>query len=493
MAAKGRPRLERVPTHVPGLDTVLCGGLLRGGIYVVRGAPGSGKTILGNQISFANARGGGTSAYVTLLAESHARLMLHLESIDFYDHALVGEGVRYLSAYGVLMKNGLRGVLDFIRSELPPKRRSRAGRPRAEPANIIVIDGFLVIGEFSSSVAELKKFIQDLQLYADLVGATVLLLAGPAVDESRPEYTMVDGIIELREHVHDLRAYRELRVRKLRGVPHLRGGHVFDISNQGISVYPRVEALYGTPAGEDRCSDETVSSGVPHLDRMLGGGLKCGTTTLLLGPSGSGKTTLGLHYLAAAPKGSRSVLFGFYETPNRLLQKARMLNLSLDSRIKRGELELVWQPSTEQNVDALVQRLLLAVDRMSATRLFIDGLDGFQRATIHPERVHHVFTAIANELRIRGVTTLYSFEVPKFIGPSVDSPVTGVSALAENLIYLRFVELRSHLYRLLSVLKVRDSGYDSSLREFHITSDGIRLEKTFESAEAILTGTAITR
>jgi circadian clock protein KaiC len=494
MPAKGRPRLERVATHVPGLDTVLCGGLLRGGIYVVRGAPGSGKTILGNQISFANAREGGSSAIITLLAESHARLMLHLESIDFYDPALVGDGVRYLSAYGALMKSGLRGVLDFIRMELPPKRRrAKARGTSGGPANLIVIDGFLVISDYSSSVAELKKFIQDLQLYADMVGATVLLLAGPVVDESRPEYTMVDGIIELREHMHDLRAYREVRVRKLRGVPHLRGGHIFDISHRGITVYPRIEALYGTPSGEDRCGDTTVSSGIAALDRMVGGGLKCGTTTLVLGPSGAGKTTLGLHYLAATPKGSRSVLFGFYETPNRLLEKARKLNLSLDSRIKRGELEIVWQPSTEQNVDALAQRLLQVIHGTSATRLFIDGLDGFQRATIHPERVHHVFTAIANELRIRGVTTLFSFEVPKFIDPSLDTPVTGISALAENLIYLRFVEMRSHLFRLLSVLKVRDSGYDSSLREFHITSDGIRLEKTFESAEAILTGTAITR
>jgi len=491
MPAKGRSRLERVATHVPGLDTLLCGGLLRGGIYVVRGAPGSGKTILGNQISFANARRGGSSAIVTLLAESHARLMLHLESIDFYDPALVGEGVRYLSAYGVLMKSGLRGVLDFIRTELPPKRRPKARSASGGPANIIVIDGFLVISEFASSVAELKKFIQDLQLYADLVGATVLLLAGPAVDESRPEYTMVDGIIELREHVHDLRAYRELRVRKLRGVAHLQGGHIFDISHRGITVYPRVEALYGSPSGEDSCGDTTVSSGITQLDRLLGGGLKSGTTTLVLGPSGAGKTTLGLHYLAATPRNSRAVLFGFYETPNRLLEKARKLNLSLDSRIKRGELEIVWQPSTEQNVDALAQRLLDAVDRISASRLFVDGLDGFQRATIHPERVHHVFTAIANQLRVRGVTTLFSFEVPKFIGPSLDTPVTGISALAENLIYLRFVELRSHLYRLLSVLKVRDHSYDASLREFHITDHGIRLEKTFESAEAILTGTAV--
>jgi circadian clock protein KaiC len=482
-----------VATHVPGLDTVLCGGLLRGGIYVVRGAPGSGKTILGNQICFANAQRGGSAAYVTLLAESHARMMLHLESLDFFDADQVGGAIRYLSAYGALQKSGLRGVLDFIRAELPHRRPGGGRGAGSERSNILVIDGFLAISESTSSVSELKKFIQDLQLYADMAGATVFLLAGPAIDEARPEYTMVDGIIELREHVHDLRAYREIRIRKLRGVQHLRGGHIFDINSSGIRVYPRVEALYGAPSLEDACDEGVVSTGIAQLDAMLEGGFKCGSTTLLLGPSGAGKTTLGLHYLAATPKKAHAVHFGFYETPARLLEKSRRLNLDLAKRIDKGELAVLWQPSTEQNVDALAERLLDAVERTSATRVFIDGLDGFQRATIHPERVHHVFTAVANELRIRGVTTVYTYEVPKFIGPGLDTPVTGVSALAENLIYLRFVELRSHLYRLLSILKVRDSSYDSSLREFHITDDGIRLEKTFDSAEAILTGSAVAR
>lgn len=491
MAGKSRARGARVRTHIPGLDTVLGGGLLRGGIYVVRGAPGSGKTILGNQMCFAHAQRGGRAAYVTLLAESHARMMLHLESLDFFDADLVGEGVRYLSAYGALMKSGLRGVLDFLRAELqskPARKEPREGREM-----IIVIDGFLTLSDASGSVPELKKFIQELQLHADLMGATVLLLAGPAADESRPEYTMVDGILELREQLHELRAFRELRVRKLRGVAHLHGGHFFEIGATGITVHPRVEALYASPSVDDRCSRDAISSGVEQLDSMLNGGFPCGTTTLVLGPSGAGKTTLGLHYLAATPKGAKAVLFGFYETPARLLLKAEQLNLSLGPRVESGDIEIVWQPSTEQNVDALAARLLAAVERTNAQRVFIDGLDGFQRATIHPERVHHIFTAIANELRVRGVTTLYTFEVPKFLGPSVDAPITGVSALAENLVYLRFVELRSHLYRLMSILKVRDSSYDTSLREFHITNHGIRLERTVESAEAILAGSPLSR
>lgn len=492
MAKIVRGRRARLPTGVPGLDSVLGGGALRGGIYVVRGAPGSGKTILGNQICFANARRGGRSAYITLLAESHARMMIHLESLDFFDPELVDGAVSYVSGYGALVNSGLRGVLDFVRGAVRPPQASRKKKSSDEGV-VVVIDGFLAVTESLDSVSELKKFLHELQLYADLVNATVFLLAGPATSEARPEYTMVDGIIEMREQAHGQRAYRELQVRKLRGVGHLHGGHVFTISNSGIEVFPRIEALYEKPSQEDGFDGERTATGIEELDVMLGGGVRSGTTTLLLGPSGSGKTTFGLHYLASTPKDEKAVHFGFYETPARLLAKAASLGLALKQRVARGEIELVWQPSTEQSVDALAHRLLDAVDRTKATRVFIDGIDGFQRATIHQERIHSIFSALANELRVRGVTTLYTFEVPKFIGPGIDSPITGVSAIAENLIYLRFVELHSALYRLISILKVRDSQYDTSLREFHITHRGIRLERTFDSAEAILTGTAIRR
>jgi circadian clock protein KaiC len=491
MTTQRQRRQRHVPTYVPGLDDVLGGGLLRGGLYVVRGAPGSGKTILGNQICFAHAQRGGRTAYATLLAESHARMMLHLETLDFFDEELADDRVRYLSAYGALMKHGLRGVLDFIQTALQERPKGRKKKAAAGEA-ILVIDGFVVISDQSASITELKKFMQELQLYADLIGATVLLLAGPAVDESRPEYTMVDGIIELAESTHGLRTQRELRVRKLRGGPHLRGGHLFTITDAGVTVFPRAESIFGTPLHGDKGGKHKVTTGIEQLDQMLGGGLGSGTTTLVLGPSGSGKTTLAMHYLAAAPKTEKTVYFGFYETPERLLSKASSLNLALDRRVRRGELLIVWQPSTEQNVDALVHRLFHSVEKMGATRLVIDGLDGFQRATLHPIRVHHIFTAIANELRVRNVTTLYTYEVSNILGNS-QMPITGVSALAENLLYLRFAELRSSIYRLLSILKVRDSAYDTSLREFHITSHGIRLQTSYASAEALLAGTPIER
>jgi circadian clock protein KaiC len=85
----GRPLLKRIPTGVPGLDTVLRGGFLRGGIFIVQGSPGAGKTILGNQICFHHVGKGGRALYVTLLAENHARMLLHIGQLGFFEEAVI--------------------------------------------------------------------------------------------------------------------------------------------------------------------------------------------------------------------------------------------------------------------------------------------------------------------------------------------------------------------------------------------------------------------
>jgi circadian clock protein KaiC len=58
----------------------------------------------------------------------------------------------------------------------------------------------------------------------------------------------------------------------------------------------------------------------------------------------------------------------------------------------------------------------------------------------------------------------------------------------ETVLLLRYVELRSQIYRLLSIMKMRESRYDTSLREFRIEPEGLDLAESFESAEVILSG-----
>ncbi len=475
----GTPPLERTGSGIAGLDAIMHGGFFKGGVYIISGAPGAGKTVLGNHICFSHARNGGRVLYVTLLAESHARMLQHIAGFAFYDGEAVSRSLTYVSGFGILQEGGLRGLLDLLRREMTSHR-----------ATLLVLDGFAVAAAATPSEQDLKKFIHELQTFTAMQDCLTLLLTNGFRGDYHAEQTMVDGLISLHRQSYGNRVVRELEVLKFRGSDFLVGRHSFRIGQEGITIFPRLEALLPHAPTDDRYRAHCLAVGIEELDDMLGGGLPSGTTTMLLGPSGSGKTTLGLHFLCEASPAEPALLFGFYETPVRLQKKAERLGLSLSRPLEDGTLECLWYQPTEQLLDDLGAQLLEAVRRRGVRRLFIDGLDGFKQAAPNPDRLIHFLTALTNELGALGVTTICSAETKVLVGPEVVTPVHGLSVLADNLILLRFVELRAQLYRLLSILKVRDNAFDAALREFRLTSDGIKLADTFRSAEDILSGTA---
>src|ERR1700736_1384980 len=179
---------------------------------------------------------------------------------------------------------------------------------------------------------------------------------------------MVDGLIELHDVLFGTQAERELEVRKLRGTDALRGRHSFRITDAGIVVYPRIEALLARPSAADQWPDERCVTGVNQLDAMLGGGIPRSTATLVLGASGSGKTSLGLHFLSGSSAQAPGLFFGFYETPLRLRVKAAGIGIKLDGLIEQGHLEILWHPPTEDILDAVRNRLVWAVRRAEGNR-----------------------------------------------------------------------------------------------------------------------------
>jgi circadian clock protein KaiC len=282
-----------------------------------------------------------------------------------------------------------------------------------------------------------------------------------------------------------------LQIIKFRGSGFLRGRHAFKITGDGIIVHPRIEALLARPSRDDPGSPGRVRSGLEQLDAMLGGGLPAASTTMVMGPSGTGKTTLGLQFLARSSATEPGLMLGFYETPTRIDAKIAAVCQPLRDLIDIGAVEMQWQPPTDDLLDAYGERLLRAVHRRKVQRLFIDGLGAFQEASgSEPGRIGKFLTALMNELRVLGVTTLYTLEVPDIMGPTIRTPIGDLSSLGENLILLRFVELRSRLYRLISVLKVRDSQFDPSLHEYVTSGQGLVIEAAPDSAERIMTGYA---
>jgi circadian clock protein KaiC len=201
---------------------------------------------------------------------------------------------------------------------------------------------------------------------------------------------MVDGVLHLTDELSELRPLRHIRVLKLRGSAPIRGLHSVRITNHGFEVRPRIETLF--PQGdvhEERVANGAkLAFGVGELDEMLHGGLRTGSITMVLGSSGSGKTLLGMQFLSEGLKrGERGVYFGFYEHPEAILVKCQRGIGGLKEGVQRGTVQFVWHRPIEGVIDELGESLIETVRTFGAQRVFIDGMEGFERAVDFPERL----------------------------------------------------------------------------------------------------------
>lgn len=476
------PVLDRFPTGIEGLDIITRGGLLASGVYIIQGVPGSGKTILANEICYRHIAAGGRAVYVTLLAESHSRMLQHLRPMAFFDESVIPERLFYVSAFRTLEDEGLKGLMALLRREI-----------RAQKVSLLVLDGLVAAEESAPTPRDFKKFIHELQSHAVANGCTVLLLTSGAGEMVSAEHTMVDGLIELSDEQHDFRNQRALQVRKFRGSASLRGKHSFRITPQGIRLFPRIEAWLDHPSIPDKGSGPRISCGSPGIDEMLHGGLCASSVTAVVGPTGAGKTLFALQFLARSSKQEPGLMFSFYETLPRLIDKSRAVGHDIAPAIDRGHLQVLWHSQGEHLLDELGHQVLQLVSSRGIRRLAIDGMGGILESVASRERITRFMACLMNELRARGVATLLTVESAEIVGPAVRMPVGGMSAIVENLIFLRFVERNASLSRLISISKMRNSSYDEHVRELFITDHGITVGEPLYGLDGVITGVPRTR
>jgi circadian clock protein KaiC len=483
--APARP-LRTLATGIPGLDTVLGGGLIRGATYVVLGETGAGKTVLANHLAFNHASAAGRALYVTVLGAEHAHMLSFMQSFRFYQPDVIGHQLTYLSGYGSLEDGGLDGLHAMLQQAM------RAGKYQ-----LLILDTLGVIESFGESERVRQLFIRRMQTLAAVLGFTLVLLRLKEREQPYGEIAVADGVIELRQLRHGQQVARELEVAKFRGAPALTGRHLFTIMERGVEVWPRTESLYARPSAIPPFSAARRPFGIPRLDEMLDGGLLSGSITLLLGSPGTGKTPFGLAFLShGAASGEPGLHFGFYEMPPRLLGKSDQLGLEFGRYVEDGSIELIWQPPVEQNLDALACHLLQAIDRREVSRLFLDGIDGFLQAALFQDRFESFLITLCNELRARNVTCLFSAESRHLVAGHVELPFGSVSATLDNILLLRHAENGYQFRRLLSIMKARGILYDPAVQEFTLTASGISLAEALSesgSAAGESSGQAISR
>jgi circadian clock protein KaiC len=453
--------IEKISTGVEGLDRLTGGGFLRGSAYIIQGPPGAGKTILANQFCYAHIRAGGRALYMSLLAESSARMLNYVSQMSFFDGSALPGRMEYISAYGVLEREGLPGLLKLVQHEL-----------KRHEASAMVLDGTFV-AQSGASEQEFRTFIHTLQGIAGMANAVLVMLTHQAREASSPEHTMVDGWIEMSNELVGYRAMQAIQVRKHRGAPILGGKHWLRISTNGIEVFPRIEScLSDVPLPQSE--PVSISTGLPALDRVLGGGIPAQSATLVFGPAGSGKTTLGVYFVAQATVEAPALMLSFYESPARLRARARQLGFNLDRLADQNVLRLLWLPPSELIVDEVVHGVVQHAKAIGARRVFIDGVVALRDSLVFRERLPYLINALSLQLRDIGATVMYTQESAEL---EIDCamPSDALSAMVDNVLVLN-ISRRHHIsQRYISVVKMRDRHFESRTQPFYIGEQGLVL------------------
>jgi len=417
--------MKRFPTAVPGLDEILHGGLFEGGVYILEGPPGVGKTTLANQIAFGHAGKGGKSLYVTMLAESHSRMLQHMLGQSFCKTEAVNSSIFYLSAYRELEQDGLKSVVQLLRGEIAKHK-----------VDLLVVDGLVVENRAVHSEESVRQFVHELQSLASAMGCTCLLLTSGNSRPLNAEQTMVDGIFEFEDYVYQWRAERRIQVRKFRGSAVERGKHTFCITDDGLHFFPRLEGL-PLPKTPVHAEGPAVSTGVIGLDDALPhGGLVRGSSTMVIGDSGAGKTLLALAFASRASLEARGLLLACSESQAELVRAGQAFGLPLSEALDSGALEMHARGQEDEALDEIGHRLLRLLAEQESQRLVVDGLAGLADTVAFPERGYRFMGRLLRELKHRGITSMFTVD-PQAIAVATGKPLAdGLFGWFDNVLEL---------------------------------------------------------
>lgn len=461
---EGRDPLELMSTGIAGLDLVLNGGLERGSVVVLAGSPGTGKTILAQQICFAKASATHRAVYYTTVSEPHTKLVRHLEPFAFFDGEALGTSVEYIHLGSFLVPRG-EGGLEPLVSEIVRKTLEE------EPATVVV-----------DSSKMLRDFADERQLRSALYNLTsrvahtdtVLLLVGEYTPEELSggiEFSLADGIIYLEFQPREPVDRRSLRVIKARGSSQRPGRHTFQITSAGIGVFPRIETLIPEAI---EATPGRIATGIPGLDPLMNGGPQATDATLVTGPSGIGKTIFGLRWTASAlEQGQRCLYVTFQDTPKQLTNMADSFGWDIEAAQASGRLAISYVPMGDLDLDVLASAIRSELASHSVSRVVIDSLAELVFAARESERFPAFMRSLVGLIRASGSSSLVTSETAAR-GVTTQS-LDGLMFLFDNVIDLRYIEVESGVGRALNVAKMRNSGHETTLTSFTIADHGVTI------------------
>lgn len=469
-------------TGVPGLDSVLRGGIPRRHIYLLQGDPGVGKTTLALQFLIEGVRQGEKTLYVTL-SETEQELT---DVAASHGWTLDGIAIHQLASPEEMLdlqnQNTLFHPAEVELHETISKVMQLVDK--VQPTRV-VLDSLselrLLAGD---SLRYRRQILAFKQAFVGRRSTVFFLDDGTGEDSDNQLASIAHGVIELTRDTPEYGTVRRrLEIVKLRGVDFMTGRHDFAMLKSGVTVYPRlVAAEY-----KREFSRNNLSSGSPALDGMLGGGLVTGTSTLLLGPPGSGKSSVAMQYLGAAlKKGIRVAHFTFDENLATVFARAKEMGVDLAQAVDTGNAVVRQVDPAEMSPGEFACLVKQTVEKEKVGVVVVDSLNGYLMAMPNERflviHMHELLTYLAQQ----GVTTMLVVAQHGLVG-SMQAPVD-VTYLADSVVLFRFFEAAGKVRKSIAILKKRVGAHEDSIREFQVNGSGIVVGKALTAFHGVLTG-----
>lgn len=481
--------IRNLPTGVPGLDTVLGGGVPEYSFNLLTGTPGAGKTTLAQQIVFANATAERPALYFTVLGEPTIKMLRYQRQFRFFRPELIESAVRFVNLSDEAVQGNLANALDRIVREVE----------QAEPG-IVVVDSFRTLAQ-SSLVRDpdaepadeedagmgLEYFVQRLALHLTTWEITSFLVAAFGEHEQRnPVFTVADGILWLSQATDRNSVVRKLQVTKIRGRAFMPGLHTFRITDRGLQVFPRIPEQQAKRTVAPRVR---LPTGVPGLDAMMDGGIPAGDALMLAGPAGTGKSTFARQFaIAALRRGEPGVVVAFEEYPEEYLARLGLIDADL-SPSELSRLKVIYLRPLDLSVDETLWEILEGVRAVGAAWVVIDSLSGFEIALAPTFRddFRESLYRLVGALTATGVTVVMTAEV---LQAQADVRFTSekVSFIADDIVAQRYVEIDGELRTVVTVVKMRGSQHSREFRFYEITPAGAVVGEALTNYHGIITG-----
>jgi circadian clock protein KaiC len=458
--------IERYATGVRNLDALLRGGLPKGTLTVLAGPPGSGKTILAQQIGFVAAAVGRRVLYFQTLSEPTAKTLQYLSTFSFFSAELLEKSVSFVDLGALLRGKGLEHAAAMMLDHVK----------RLQPA-LVVIDSFKVFDDLASSAEGLRKFSYELAVHLIAWECTSLLIGEyrPQDYESNPLFSITDGLIRLVQREASGEQQRFLQIVKMRGTEHHRDECPFAISEHGVEVFaPRV-TIARNPHADTQPPAPRCKTGIARLDDLLGDGIPRGSSMLVGGVAGTGKTVLLLEfvYRGAIEHGEKSILFSFEETEERLRATARGLGWRLDDEIDAGRVAIVFIAQPEIMVEQHLLMMRERIEAMGARRVAIDSVSVFLHKVTDPLVVREKVFQLASVVQNVGAVALFSSDIP--YGSERLSRSGVEETVVDGIVLLTSIAQGMHRRRYLEIYKLRNTAHLEGQHSFTIGAGGIHV------------------